>query len=191
MGQLPLYFVALCPDESEQQIWDSLKERAAQEFQSFKSLSSPLHLTLIPPFRLSVEKIIIMEAAMGKLTKLALSAELFINGVKCFFPKTVYLAIKPNESLNQTRNKLFQDLQREGLNFVHSDFWVPHLTLLNRDLDAERCTEAVRRISEWEIPEAIRLNRLILFEHDGAKWKYHRVWKLQRCDQKHQNTPKL
>lgn len=175
-----LFFVALCPDSEDQPQWDALKYRASFHFQSYKALTSPLHLTLIPPFRENSDQIEVIEKKLEEVSLQFPSFDLSLTGIRSFYPRTVYIGIKDVQKLHDLRTQLIPIIVRSDKIKVHHT-WTPHLTLLNRDLDARKCDQALQDIALWEMPDKILLKRLVLFEHIGHQWNIRNSWSLS-CD---------
>ena len=168
---MALYFIAILPPQDLQNRIQVIKNEASKEYESIKSLNSPPHITIIPPFSFSDEKLLFnfFESISIYMPKLEIKLLNF-----CVFAKrTLYIKLEKNtklDSLHGDVEQLFYEL--EGVKQAKNSFHVftPHITLLNRDITEEQFNRAWEKFRKTSFQARFMVSELVLLKHEGKKW---------------------
>ncbi len=168
----PLFFIAILPDASIQKEVTAFKQYCAKHFNASHSLTSPPHITLIPPFPWS----------MGNLQKLGDALEDFaarqqpfpisLENFGAFPPRVIFVEIKPNQQLEALQASLAKHLEITiGLKKEDDRPFNPHLTIAHRDLQRRIFPDAWAHFSTEEYQRTFQADHLTLLRHTQRKWE--------------------
>lgn len=166
------YFIALVIEGDSGDLITELKKEMAQKFKSRKALNSPPHITLIPPFfmtnqRLSSNLIPDLKEFAGKYEKF----ELKMSAFGSFAPRVIY--VKPSDSsyLNEQQEQLENFLVEKYSEIETSKrSFHPHITIGFRDLTKDRFYEAWQYFSLKSIQTNCEIDKITVLKHNGQRW---------------------
>ncbi|PWU02441.1 MAG: RNA 2',3'-cyclic phosphodiesterase [Bacteroidetes bacterium] len=137
-----LYFVAIVlPDELALRV-RNIQEDISKRFHSERSLHSPPHITLLPPFNFPVESKEKLESAIGDFASQRMRFEITLSGFNCFKNRAkpvIFIHVDENSALSHLQKDLVNDFERLQIIPVEEsrrDFH-PHCTVAFRDLSAK------------------------------------------------------
>ena len=166
-----LYFIALIPDHPVQSELIQFKEYARDVFNSSKSLNSPAHITLLPPFSLERKSESVLIADIEKCIRGEKSFYLELNGFGHFGNKVIFVNVGENETASRLHKKLHADLEK------YHDYGVetnrkfhPHITVAFKDLIPEQFKAGWDYYSQKSFERIIRIGQVDLLRHDNKKW---------------------
>ena len=169
---MALYFIAILPSEQILDEIQKIKDEASVRFDSCKALNSPPHITLIPPFSSNENTYVIDFFECVKFT--VKPFELKLLNFDFFGKRTVYVKVENNVFID----KLYAQLERQFLtlkevkqarNSKHN--FIPHITILNRDITEENFDRAWRKFRKTTYQARCMIFEVVLFRHEGKKWQ--------------------
>jgi 2'-5' RNA ligase len=171
MNTTLLYFVALVPPDLLRKQINDIKIVFANEFKSSKSLNSPPHITLIPPFRADLQQ---EEEILKQLSLLAPNTQAFalnIDGFGAFGQTVIYLKILKNSSLDDLRKRLIHSLcHYTGMEYDKEKKYIPHITLASRDLSVLHFRLAWKKYRHEPFKAQFVADGICLLKHNGKTW---------------------
>ena len=139
--------------------------------------STPIHITLIPPFRLdenfnddNVRDAV--KNAARVWVKSGKSLICSIDGFGTFSERTLFAYVKPSAEWENLRNTVFHELIKQCPASVRKDTrpFQPHLTIANRDIPAGAAVSALAHFSELALKESFPVGNITLFIRRNGKW---------------------
>lgn len=169
---MQLYFIAIhipSPIGSEIRVF---QQEMADQFQSSRQLRIPVHITLIPPFRFEAEEQVI-EAFENTVSSLSFVGVVTLNGFNQFREKVLFVAVEPNEELNQMRSEVFERITNE-LTLEWPDYtsnFHPHVTIANRDLSHNAFKKAWPTFKDRPYYRKFDKIEIVLYKHIEGIWE--------------------
>lgn len=173
-----LFFVALLPDEAIQQEVTALKGVAAEQFGSSHALKSPPHITIIPPFRLSVAQLPALEHTLSLAASQLAPFPVRLNGFDHFGRRVIFVDVGMDEPLlNSYRltSEVFH--QQLGLKPDSRPFHA-HMTVAFKDLHPSVYPKAWAYFSSQPYKRTFMAQALTLLKHSGQRWEPQGSYKL-------------
>ena len=164
-----LYFIAILPPEELRQRIDEIRKAVSLEHGVFSALKPPVHITLVPPFKLKTA----MEKQLIQKLKSLCHFDPFIQKLEDFdgFPEhTVFIRALKNTGISTLYKKLKAGLKPyvEGSrNPFH-----PHLTIAYRDAK-EAYPQIMEQYQNRRFREEFLAAHFTLLKHDGKRWNVH------------------
>ena len=176
----PLYFIALVPPPSIYEEVTAFKQYAAQHFDSGHALSSPPHITLIPPFRWPENQYTRLRTSLTNFRFRAPSFSIKLLHFSSFPPRVIFIDVAENTALISLQKQLAQHFVQQ-LDIQHkSPFgFHPHMTVAFRDLKKEVFPKAWAHFSEQTYQRVFSVDQLALLQHDGKKWQIQANFSLE------------
>ncbi len=176
----PLYFVALVPPPSICEEVTAFKQYAAQHFASEHALSSPPHITLIPPFRWPEDQYKRLSTSLTDFSLQAPSFSIKLLHFSSFPPRVIFIDVAENTALINLQEQLAQQFaQLLGIQHKGPFGFHPHITVAFRDLKKEIFPTAWTHFSEQTYERSFPADQLTLLRHDGKKWQIQANFRLQ------------
>jgi 2'-5' RNA ligase len=167
-----LYFIAIVPANPVQQEIMKFKEDAKLMFQSSRSLNSPAHITVIPPFNLALSEE--SKLAQDISSNLGKTREIYIelNGFGHFGSKVIYVNVADNQLITDLNKKLKNGLQvylcaEQNQNAKFH----PHITVAFKDLLPEMYKTAWNYFSAIDYQRVCKIDSIELLRHENRMWK--------------------
>jgi 2'-5' RNA ligase len=166
-----LYFLALIPNESLADQITELKLFCAKNFNSSHALKSPPHITIVPPFRVSKDELVLIMDRIKNSVKEVSPFKVRLKDFNHFGNKVIFIDVPFNHDLNQFHLKVHSSLLDTTLSGKGFDQrFSPHLTLAFKDLASEVFKEAWAHFKNRMFEAEFEVNQLLLLRHDGQKW---------------------
>ena len=165
------YFIGLSLPDKEEAVFNHLK----RTFHPHHRLTSPAHITLVPPFYWTNHQLLI-----SQLAKLASQFQPFtakftrISSFKQLKYGTVFLA--PNQTA--PFKHLALTLQQAILGQVDRGEFKPHLTLAQK-IPHDQLALVKQQIREMNLSLKLKVNQLTLFSFNGQTWVKHQTFPFQ------------
>ncbi len=168
-----MYFVAIVATEPVASDIMKIKHEFAEKYNSKKPLNSPAHFTLITPFYFKDNKIETIEKPLKEFSLMQESFSIRLSGFGAFPPKTIFVAIEPNEKLQQLYNELcaFVTAQLKTLIPYFPEKFTSHITVGNRDLTKGNFKKAWAVFENRKFDKTFKVNKLVLLRHNGNHWE--------------------
>ncbi len=168
-----IFFIAILPSIEIQDAVNDFKQEAARLFDSKKALTSPPHITLVPPFKWKEDKILKLKKTLSAFAEKQKIINLELNGFDAFEPHVVFIDVIKNELLISLQKNLVHFLTDE-INLV-SDRpkreYHPHMTIAFKDLKAAIFPKAIAHFSKIEFKRKFEVDRIVLLEHRDKRWQ--------------------
>lgn len=172
-----LYYIALVPDQKLSQLCLEYKLMAKESFQTQATLRSIAHITLVAPFKaddLIIEQI---RLSLARIINQYTELNLILSGWNHFEERTIYLGCKTTDKLT----KLYTECQNTVNQLIkrHQEKrFVPHISIINRDLAQENFADAWGYFSTQEYPTQTTCSQLVIFKHSPQNWQIDQSWNL-------------
>jgi len=166
------FFIALLPPDSMQDEVRQIQYDFRDRYSTQATLKSPPHITLIPPFELSSDRLEPLQIELEKFAKTRSSFTINLSGFAAFPPRVIYLNVVSNPILS----RLYVDIAATLANNldIHNPYasrpFVPHMTVAFRDLTPENFKLAWSEFSDRQIDFEFEVINLTLLAHDHKKW---------------------
>lgn len=170
MSNKELYFWSLIPEEPELSQLQELKESTAKEYNSYKSLNSPPHITVLPPKHLTLAKRETINEGLEKVCNSWKPFEIELQGYGRFGTTVLFL----NVILSQQLDKFYSDCKaiydEHALKITHPNYH-PHVTLAFKDLEPEQFKRAWDKLKDETYRLRFPAKHLYCLHHNGEKWE--------------------
>lgn len=166
-----LYFIAVLPPPNLGNEIDEIRKACAVEHQVSSALKPPVHITLIPPFKLNS----IQEQKLVKSLRSACSFQPFVQKLKDFdgFPEhTVYIKAIRNDGILAVHKKIKTVLKPFGGLIKGGSLTSPHITIAYRDAK-EAYPQIIEQYRRRHFNAEFIVDHFTLLKHDGKRWNIH------------------
>lgn len=168
-----MYFIALVlPPHLNEKI-QKYKEWMRERFGTRVALKSPAHITLVPPFWLEAEKEEELIMDIKSVSRAILSFEIRTLHFSAFVPRTLFIAIAPNEelaTLKKEADTYFREKEGYKIKLDNRPFH-PHITIATRDLSKKAFHEAWPHFKETEFDASWKSEGISLLRHNKKNWE--------------------
>ncbi|HMI03797.1 MAG TPA: 2'-5' RNA ligase family protein [Pedobacter sp.] len=169
-----LFFVAILPPPEISADIDEIRKQCSVDYQIYSALKPPVHITLIPPFKLSV-------ALENKLVTSLQHCRNFrsfgqeLHDYDGFPPKVIF--IRANKSpgiiaLHKTITTKIRPYLKESPGSIN-----PHVTIAYRDVEEHVYEKIMQAYSKKHFRVNFDVNKFALLKHDGKKWNLFKEFK--------------
>lgn len=138
---------------------------------------TPIHVTLVPPFRLPEEfRTADLVAAIEKeVLPLAekLKFDAHIENFDAFGDRTVFAKVIASKNWTALRDKVVAAVLNAAPGCTKKDQrpFQPHLTVANRDIPAGASVNALKVLNEMNLVEDFPVDNITIFERKGGRWE--------------------
>jgi len=166
------FFIALLPPDSVQDEVRQIQYDFRDRYSTQATLKSPPHITLIPPFEISSDRIEPLQIELEKFAKMRSPFTINLSGFAAFPPRVIYLNVISNPILSN----LYVDVTATLANNIdiHDPYasrpFVPHMTVAFRDLTPDNYELAWAEFSDRQISFEFESINLTLLKHEAQKW---------------------
>jgi 2'-5' RNA ligase len=175
----PLFFIALLPTEHIQQEVTSFKNICAERFKASHALTSPPHITLIPPFPWPATKLNKLGNTLDNFAAVQKSFEVQLKDFNCFKPRVLFVDVLPNPLLLNLQKALIEHLEESvGLKDERNNRFHAHMTIAHRDLRHWVFSEAWEYFSQQRYTRIFIAQQLSLMEHSRGHWQVYESYDL-------------
>ena len=157
------------------------KEDVKILFLSSRSLNSPAHITLIPPFNLFLSDE--NKLAADIISSLEKTKEFYLelNDFGHFGQKVIFVDVANNQNIIDVNKQLKKGLEFYlGTEQIQNDRFNPHITVAFKDLRPEIFPLAWKYFSEIEYHRVIKIDSIQLLRHENTIWRIVRSFKLKK-----------
>ena len=153
-------------DEMVRNIWAFLEQ---------KCLLKGIQMTPLPHISWQAAEDYDIDAVEEEIKNLALTQKAFRAratglGIFCGFKPVLYLALVRSERLSELHDILWKRLGFYGTSHAYydSDYWVPHITLANRDVNGQNLSCAIEELTGQLLDFDMEISSLaILYDIQG------------------------
>ena len=165
-----LYFTAIIPPDPLKNHIQELKFHIAKNYTTRKSLNSPPHITLIPPFQLAIHDEIQIMNQLEKFAKTVHTFMITIDGFGSFKPNVIYLKVETSESLKQLHKQIYETFPTDDKPKEKAKSFSPHVTLAFRDLSPPMFQKAWKYYASKPFRASFDAENICLLKHNGKSW---------------------
>ena len=169
---MQMYFIALVlPSELNKKILQ-YKLWMEEKYGCKVGLKSPAHITILPPFWMNEQNEKQLISDLDSLANEQQSFSIATNNLAAFKPRTIFLAVSPNKTLDeikQASDKYFTNKLLYKMKFDSRPFH-PHITIATRDLHKKAFHEAWPYFENKEFLETWQANGISLLRHNKKNW---------------------
>jgi len=169
---MTMYFIALVlPDQLNEEVlkW---KHYMHERYQCKVGLKSPAHITLVPPFWLDESKEDNLLIDVNTIANKQKSFTVQTNNFSAFKPRTVFIDVAKNESLNLLKKKVdtfFKDNEFYKIKIDNRPFH-PHITIATRDLFKKSFYEAWPVFEKEKLEKQWEAKGISVLRHNKKNW---------------------
>jgi len=165
-----LYFIAIIPPDPLKNQIQELKFQIAKSYATRKSLNSPPHITLIPPFHLAIQDEIKIMNQLEIFVKTVHSFMITIDGFGSFKPNVVYLKVENSASLKLLHKQIYEAFPTDDKPKDNMKLFSPHITLAFRDLSPPMFQKARKYYTSKPFRASFDAENICLLKHNGKSW---------------------
>jgi 2'-5' RNA ligase len=166
-----LYFIALVLENPVQDEIMRFKNTAKINFRSSKSLNSPAHITIIPPFSFpdntqqQIEND--LEIAVNNQSSLTLN----LKGFGHFGNRVIFVDVSENDQVTELYSKVYKVFKYylDDKN-IKNDRFHPHITVAFKDLMPEMFEGAWEYFSDKTYVREAVIDGITLLKHENKRW---------------------
>lgn len=137
---------------------------------------TPIHITLVPPFKLpeefSTQDLIFSmnQEILSVDNKLKFNGR--IENFDAFGDRTIFAKVIPNKKWNVLRDKTLDAVLKLAPDCTKKDKrpFQPHLTVANRDIPSGVSVQALEVMNELNLIEDFPVDNITIFERHENKW---------------------
>lgn len=137
---------------------------------------TPIHVTLVPPFRLPEEYSTrdLINALESKVLPFAaeLKFDAHIENFDAFGDRTIFAKIIAEEKWTSLRDKVFSSVIEAAPGCTKKDQrpFQPHLTVANRDIPSGVSKDALEVMNDLNLVEDFPVDNITIFERKNGRW---------------------
>lgn len=136
---------------------------------------TPIHVTLVPPFRLQEEYSTadLISVIEKEVLPKGLGFTAHINNFDAFGDRTLFANVVAGDAWTRLRDKTVQALLNTCPGCTKKDKkpFQPHATVANRDIPAGVMTKAIQVMNELNLAEDFLVDNITIFERKGDRWE--------------------
>ena len=135
---------------------------------------TPIHVTLIPPFRLpdQYSTADLAKAIEQDVLPAGLNFSAKINNFDAFGDRTLFAKVEKDEKWTALRDAVYSAIIKAAPTCTKKDQrpFTPHLTVSNRDIPAGVTKDAIEVMNELNLVETFPVNNITIFERKSSRW---------------------
>lgn len=136
--------------------------------------ATPIHVTLIPPFRLPEEYSTadLARAIEKEILPKGFDFTAHIDNFGAFGDRTLFAKVEGHEKWTALRDAVYSAVMKTAPGCIKKDGrpFQPHLTVSNRDIPAGVINEALKVMNELNLIEDFSVDNITIFERKSGKW---------------------
>ena len=136
---------------------------------------TPIHVTLVPPFRLQEEYSTadLISAIEKEVLPKGLGFSAHIDNFDPFGDRTLFANVVASDAWTKLRDKTIQAILNTCPGCTKKDKkpFQPHATVANRDIPVGIMTKALQVMNELNLAEDFPVDNITIFERKGNRWE--------------------
>jgi 2'-5' RNA ligase len=162
-----LFFVAILPPQQISADIDEIRKQCSVDYQVYSALKPPVHITLIPPFKLDAA---LENKLVGSLQHCRnfRSFEQELHDYDGFPPKVIFIGANKNPGIVALHKNITTKIRpylKESPGSIN-----PHITIAYRDVEEHVYEMIMRAYGKKRFRVNFNVNKFALLKHDGRKW---------------------
>ena len=176
------HFIGVLASEELADTLEQCRRWMGEAFGCRSGFSTPMHVTLIPPFAL--DDACDIETLERAIDACARDATRFIAraaGFGAFGERTLFARVEPDPRWTGLRDSLYASIARALPGRIRKDArsFTPHLTVANRDIPAIAVPRALEYFNNLALDEVFPVDHIALFERRGSVWEKREAWEIR------------
>jgi 2'-5' RNA ligase len=162
-----LFFVAILPPSVISNDIDEIRKQCALEYQVYSALKPPVHITLIPPFKLDPMREQKLIASLEQ-SRNFIPFKQELRDYDGFPPKVVFINAIKNSGITGLHKILKKNLKtytKESTGSIN-----PHITIAYRDVTPTIYDQIMEAYNKRHFQTHFTVDKFALLKHDGKKW---------------------
>jgi 2'-5' RNA ligase len=175
MANENLYLWAVVPPSALAEQIDGIRKEFSENFQCFRALKPPVHVTLYKPFKLPDAD---MEYHIARLRHLVSIQTAFTMELKnfSFFENSrtpvLLIDVLPNEHLKALNTAITRETKKLfAIEDLSKDRFHPHFTIGYRDVTPEIFPQVKQAYRSRPFTASFEAAHVTLFRHSGTNWQ--------------------
>lgn len=136
--------------------------------------ATPIHVTLVPPFRLSQEYSTqdLARAIQELVAQKGLGFEARVQNFDAFGDRTLFAKVAADQKWTALRDAVYGAVCKAAPGCAKKDSrpFTPHLTVSNRDIPSGAMTPALQVMNELNLQEDFFVENVTVFERVAGRW---------------------
>ncbi len=166
-----IYFIALLPPTEILEEVMAFKQEVKTRFQSKKALTSPAHITLVPPFKMTDDKSIAMRREIAAFNHTLTPFLVHLQDFSAFPPRVVFINVEPSTALSNCKKAITQHFYEKFDVETKDNFpFHPHMTIAFKDLKEAVFPDAWAYFQEQSYERYFQAEAVTLLRFREGKW---------------------
>lgn len=169
------HFVGVLLPEALTQRLQGCRDYMNQEYGCRSGFGTPIHVTLVPPFKLA-EKLTTADIAEA-LAKMIIDKKWHpftakIDDFDAFGDRTLFAKVLPSTVWTAFRAAVYSTVSAISPGSLRRDTrpFQPHITVANRDIPAGASVEALESLNQLELKTTFPVDNITIFERRDKRW---------------------
>lgn len=174
------YFIAVLPPSEIATEIIAFQKEIEVKYGATHAQKAPPHITLVPPFDAKKEVIMKLIEKVRRLQLEEKVIEIKLDNFQSFDHRTLFVDVARNEQFEhfcKSIKRLFNE-QKIIPQRIEKHFFVPHITLANKDLKKKDFKLAEQVFKEKQFNRSFPLQELAILKFVEKKWKIFEPIKL-------------
>ncbi len=170
------HFAGVLPPEHISLTLQNCRRYMNEKYGCKSGHSTPIHVTLIPPFCLPKEfsSKDLTDSLEEKIFHIndSLAFTAAVDGFSAFADRTIFAKVVPSEEWVRLRDLVLSSVLSVASSCTKKDKrpFQPHLTVANRDIPEGASTKALQVLSELNLKEEFLVDNVTVFERKANQW---------------------
>ena len=171
------HFIGVLPSDDLTLTLEDCRRYMGECYGCKSGYGTPIHVTLLPPFRLSEgystgDLVQTLKTGLSDCVGGA-SFDAGVEGFDAFGDRTIFAKVLADEKWEGLRDKVFSLVSQAFPGCVKKDArpFQPHLTVANRDIPAGASVAALKTLAELELSDGFPVDNVTVFERVDGKWR--------------------
>lgn len=162
-----LFFVAILPPPQISTDIEEIRKQCSIDYQVYSALKPPVHITLIPPFKLNLALENKLLATLENCRNFS-PFEQKLHDYDGFPFKVVFIKANKNTGITELHKSIKTNL-KPYLKENHGPI-NPHITIAYRDVEETVYKKIMEDYRKRHFRVHFEVNKFALLKHDGKKW---------------------
>jgi 2'-5' RNA ligase len=169
---MQMYFIAIVLPPSLNEKVLEYKNLMLEKYNCRVGLKSPAHITVVPPFWMEESKEQQLVNDIDLISKPFHPFAISTNNFSAFKPKTIFIATRPNEHLDELKKNADNFFKDNLLYKIKMDTrpFHPHITIATRDLFKKSFHEIWPWFEEKNFLEEWTVEGISILRHNKKNW---------------------
>lgn len=165
------HFIGVLPSIDVNDVVEGDRKWVREKYGCKSGHSTPVHVTLVPPFKSDLSTSSIVDILSGILPLLS-PFEGKIDGYGSFGDRTVFLRVVPSREWDELSKTLTKGLRSMGVGVkLDKKPLVPHLSVANRDIPPGALRPMLETLSLKNIRTSFPVDSVSIFHREGRLWR--------------------